>query len=271
VYADNTVIICESIENTKECIGIIEAYRLKFGITINAKKTNWMRLNETASIVEGKETPKPPLSNEDFTMGGTLLEKVSSFKYLGVWIQSTNSNLIHIKKRKQAGYAALNNCSKLGLENDTLELEIKGTLLSTYIRPRIVYGLEAISANSNDESQLIKMEGNLIKMILKIKTKSYSEPLYYTLGITSLVTSIEKIRLSFLKQLISNSLTKEIVKDDIFLCLLIDDLVAKGSSHDIFGQSDSNEVKIKKACNWENARLAKTTNTWTTFYPLKTI
>ncbi len=160
MYADDTVIICESIENTKECIGIIEAYCLKFGITINAKKTNLLRLNETATIVEGKETPKPPLSNEDFTIGGTLLEKVLSFKYLGVWIQSNNSNLIHIKKRKQAGYAALNNCSKLGLEN-TLELEIKGTLISTYIRPRIVYGLEAISANSNDESQLIKMEGNL--------------------------------------------------------------------------------------------------------------
>ena len=101
------------------------------------------------------------------------------------------------------------------------------------------------------------MEGNLIKRLLKIKTKSYSEPLYYTLGITTLVTSIEKRRLSFLKQLISNSLTKEIVKDDIFLCLLIDNLVAKGSSHDIFEQSDSNEVRIKKTCNWENARLAK--------------
>ncbi len=62
-----------------------------------------------------------------------------------------------------------------------------------------------------------------------------------------------KKRLSFLKQLKSNSLTKEIVKDDIFLCLLIDDLLA----HDIFEQSDSNEVKIKKTRNWENARLAK--------------
>jgi hypothetical protein len=257
VYADDTVILCDSIENTKESIALIESYCLQYGITINAKKTNWMRLNETAVKMEGKEIPRTPLQDENFSIGGTPLDKVSSFRYLGVWIQSNNCNLLHIKKRKQAGYAALETCENLGIKEDSLDLDVKGTLISTYIRPRIMYGFEAISPCSNNETALIKMEGNLIKKLLKLKTRSYSEPVYNALGIPSLTTSIEKRRLSFIKQLISNELTEKIIKDDIFLSLLIDSLIAKGTTNGLFKQEDCYESKIKKACSWEITRLAK--------------
>jgi hypothetical protein len=177
VYADDTVIICDSIEKTKASISIIEAYCAKHGITINAKKTNWMKLGETAHTKDGKEKPRELLQNENFSIGDVLLDKVSSFKYLGVWIQSNNCNSMHIRKRKQAAYAAIDNC-------------------------------ESISPCNLNETELITMEGNLIKKSLKVSTKSHSEPLYSAICNSSLSIHIEKRRLSFLHQLVNNTLKR---------------------------------------------------------------
>ena len=75
MYADDTTVVCETLNNLNKCIAIIESYCDLYDIKINAKKTKWMQFGDSKSIVE-------PIVR----VNGEILEKVEQFKFLGVII-----------------------------------------------------------------------------------------------------------------------------------------------------------------------------------------
>lgn len=68
VYADDTTIVCETPEQIKLVLKIIEDYCEKHEIQINAKKTVWMKFGETVKVdkVTNKVIEKPSQENELF-------------------------------------------------------------------------------------------------------------------------------------------------------------------------------------------------------------
>jgi hypothetical protein len=43
---------------------------------------------------------------------------------------------------------------ELGLNDKKTDLKIKGTLIQTYIRPRLMYGIEAFELNESETKEL---------------------------------------------------------------------------------------------------------------------
>ena len=169
IYADDTTGITDSKEKMHKLIGLLCQYCEKYDIIINEKKTQWMRLGDKVrESSEGVPIVAPAAEGEDFRINGQPLEKVDRFKLLGNWTMTNGKMTTHIKKRKQAAYAPLPGLNELGLNDDKTALKIKGTLIQTYVRPRLVYGTEAFEMNGGDQKELRECEGKIIKRALRL-------------------------------------------------------------------------------------------------------
>jgi hypothetical protein len=244
VYADDTTLICDSIASMVALIKLIETFCSKEGLLLNAKKTQWMKLNETVYEINGKPLIRPPMMGEDFTMNGTRIEKVDRFKFLGAWILSNGSNKLHILKRTQAAYAAVSNIAKLGFYDDNLDNTVKASLLQTFVRPRLMYGTEACLLSKDEEKTLIRVEGNLLKKGIGISKCSYSTELYHAVGLSSLDYAIRKRKISFVTQLINNPITKRILETDAFARRQI----LSNFGYEIISSSTLEDSAIRKSC-----------------------
>jgi hypothetical protein len=159
--------------------------------------------------LNGKPVIRPPTIGEKFIMDGTLIEKVDRVKFLGVWILSNGTNKHHIQKRIQASYTATVKLKKLGFYENNLESKVKASLLQTFVRPSLMYGIEASLLSKEEEKTLCKIEGNILKQALNVSKCSYSTELYHAVGITTLDFAIRKRKISFILQIVNNSLTKK--------------------------------------------------------------
>ena len=142
VYADDTTAITDDPLKMHKIIDKIISYCKRYDIVINEKKTQWMKLGDP--VRENSEgIPIITEANEDekFTINGIPIEKVDRFKLLGNWAMSNGSHRVHISKRIQAAYAPVPGLNELGFNDPKIDPRIIGTLVSTYIRPRLMYGL----------------------------------------------------------------------------------------------------------------------------------
>ena len=139
VYADYTTAITDCPLKMKALIAIMVNYCLKYDIIINANKTKWLKLGEPVKYDEnGKPKVVQASADEHFVINGIEVEKVDRFKLLGNWTMSNGSAMEHIKKRKTAAYSAITGLDELGFNDKKTDLKIKGTLIQTYIRPRLM-------------------------------------------------------------------------------------------------------------------------------------
>jgi hypothetical protein len=244
VYADDTTLICDSIVNMNALISLIERYCAKEGLLLNAKKTQWMKLNETVYEINGKPMIRPPLMGEDFVMNGTVIEKVDRFKFLGAWVLSNCSNKLHVLKRTQAAYAAASNIAKIGFYEENLDSDVKANLLQTFVRPRLMFGSEASLLSKEEEKTLIRVEGSMLKKALGISKCSYSTEVYHAVGLTTLEYAFRKRNVSFVLQLLNNPFTKLILETD----KVARNLVLKNFSHAITSSQLLEESAIRKSC-----------------------
>ncbi|RMZ97479.1 hypothetical protein BpHYR1_038246, partial [Brachionus plicatilis] len=86
LYADDLVLICESMEILTECVRKLEAKTRQWGLTINARKTKWMTAN---------------CDDEDarLEIGGNPLERVDKFVYLGSTVSSKSTSTEETRRR----------------------------------------------------------------------------------------------------------------------------------------------------------------------------
>ena len=101
---------------------------------------------------EGVTIVVPSEEGENFEINGDLIEKVDRFKLLGVWAMSNVSNRVRITKRIQATYATISGLDELGLNDPKIDPKIIGT----YVRPRLLYGIQALELNIQEERDLIQ-------------------------------------------------------------------------------------------------------------------
>ena len=101
---------------------------------------------------EGVTIVVPSEEGENFEINGNLIEKVDRFKLLGVWAMSNVSNRVRITKRIQAAYATISGLDELGLNGPKIDPKIIGT----YVRPRLLYGIQALELNIQEERDLIQ-------------------------------------------------------------------------------------------------------------------
>jgi hypothetical protein len=96
VYADDTTIVCDSLDSLNKNIKIIESYCDRYDICINAKKTKCMIFGPIKSIVE-----------PEVKVNGQTLEIVDTFKFLGVHIDRDGGYKKHLNIRRSAFFSGV--------------------------------------------------------------------------------------------------------------------------------------------------------------------
>ena len=171
-------------------------------IAVNTKKTKCMLF---ASKQQSKNTGKIYIENND-------IDFVDKFKYLGVWIRPNLNNSEHLKQRKITTMTAAHKLNMLGLNTNVLTAELKSFLVNVYCRSALQYGIENSYLNEGDYREIVSLEARVIKRALAL-TKYHSTTLIINaLDTVPLVTTIKMRKLNFVKQLVMNRLTNEIIQ-----------------------------------------------------------
>ena len=117
--------------------------------------------------------------------------------------------------------------NELGLDDMKTNIRIEGTLIQSYVRPRLIYGTEAFELNKDEKKRLCECEAKIIKRALQLLNNSYTTELYETMGVSSLAWAMKKRRISFFGQLMENETTSKLVMtressmEDVFEILKI--------------------------------------------------
>lgn len=154
---------------------------------------------------------KAALPHEIIVINETIIKKVNTFKFLGVWIRPNLSNAYHLAKRKSAAYASVGELNVLGWNEDNILPEAKGLLVQTYIRPKILYGTENCNLLESDIKEIHSFECSLVKRSYNMPSSTMNTPLIAALGIPTIKEAIEKRALSFVMELVRNRLTRKLV------------------------------------------------------------
>jgi hypothetical protein len=196
-YADDTTIMCTSKANSRLALRLISDYCRLFDIAINARKTQWMSIGS--------------LSKGSFILNGNILEKVKTFKLLGVIVTSNLSHKQHLSKRKSLCYMGVKELEDLGFNYARTTPKMKGLLYNSICRSKLLYGIESIQLSNSELKKFETYEGNILKRANDLSTRSRSTALVYGMGISKLSVAILKRRLNFVIQVLTNEITNEII------------------------------------------------------------
>jgi hypothetical protein len=247
VYADDTNVISHNLVDLYECIFIIERYCMLYDITINAKKTKWMLLGEPKSIVA-----------EEVLLKGAVLEKVESFKFLGVIINSNGSYLEHLARRRSLFMTGISEVHKLGFTRRDVPVRMKKLLYTSLVRSKLTYGIETIKINKTKlKKYLGGLESQCLKNACGVNTRSKSTSLIYGMGITPISLYIYKRKISFILQLLQNTATSELISHGVHETLsdIIESLGI--SKKDLNRGAEQYHVILKNTCKRKLAEIAQ--------------
>jgi hypothetical protein len=219
VFADDTTVVCESLHAMRLTIRLIEKFCSDYDVTINAKKTKWMRLTPNYDHI--------PDSNI-LQLGGQILENVMSFKFLGVIITADNTSHEHYRKRRSLFFQGIEEINNLGFNKFDVPVKIKTLLFTSLARSKLVYGFETIVMK--DSNKLMgTLEANQIKKANNLSFHSKTKVLLYAMRITPIELYIYRRKIKFIIQLTNNEATAELLNfganstlTDIFVDLGID-------------------------------------------------
>jgi hypothetical protein len=203
VYADDTNVICDSICKINAVIKLIERFCSDYDITINSKKTKWMRLTPNYSLTLGEDK---------VSIAGVEIEEVKEFKFLGVIISSNGSHMPHYKSRRNVYFKGLSEINKLGFNEKDLPTRIKKLLYTSLVRSKLSYGMETCTFKPAEIKSLLgSLEAAQIKKSNNLSKFSKSKTLLYAIGVSPYEVYLLKRKISFLKQLANNEATQELL------------------------------------------------------------
>jgi len=198
VYADDTTIICKCKKTARLALELIKRYCDLFDIQINETKTKWMGINTK--------------SKGPFNLNGKKLEKVDEFKLLGFIITNNMSHKKHVMRRKSMCMMGIKEIEPLGFNSEHVPAKMKGLIYNSIGRSKLVYGLENVDMSEREAEKLQTFESNIIKRANGLSTRSRSTALIYAHNISPLLITIQKRKIGFILQLMTNEITRAILE-----------------------------------------------------------
>ena len=205
LYADDTVVCTNTIADLNTVLNQIDAYCNEHEIKINTNKTKAIVVNQR--LLRDSTTA--------IKIGENIIEKVPKFKYLGWWIEANMQNKEHLKSRKMALLAAASKLRKLGLNSQSMSLEVKTFLFETYCRSTSQYGLANTHLTHKDLADLGILEGKIIKVAFGLTKYHSTTTLYNAIKITPLDELIKIRKLQSFLQLLKFDVTARIIEQQI--------------------------------------------------------
>ncbi|CAF0751774.1 unnamed protein product [Brachionus calyciflorus] len=128
MYADDLLIMTESIKKMVKVLKMCENFGIRTGIKFNPSKTQIMRING---------------SKKSLKLCGEEIEWVEKIKYLGVWVDGKCYSKEHLRERRLSTWRAFYLLKQnLDLKSNKMSPHLKSHLFKAYVRPITYYGLE---------------------------------------------------------------------------------------------------------------------------------
>jgi len=153
-FADDVVIMAENIQDLKELTKTLIEETKKVGLTINEKKTKFMKINREQDVLREEE-----LNVENYKFG-----EVKHFTYLGVILSSTSKEENEIRSRITTANRCFMACNRL-MSSKMLSRKTKIRIYKTIIRPILLYGAETWVLNKREEKAIIVFENKVLRKI----------------------------------------------------------------------------------------------------------
>ena len=154
-FADDICLLSNEIQQAQELLTRVESECGKVGLTLNAKKTEFITFNTSAHL---------PLT----TNKGSALKEVRDFKYLGSWINATESD---IKVRKALAWKALNSMKKVWYSGMSRSVKISFFLAT--VESVLLYGSESWTLTPTLQKSLDGCYTRMLRVALNISWKDH--------------------------------------------------------------------------------------------------
>lgn len=154
-YADDSAIITENMGDMQRIIDKIDQIGREFGVRINVGKTKLM-------TVKKNQTPE-----NDLVINQTIVEKVTSFKYLGSTINTKLDCDEEIKIRCGMARATFQKLNKILLHR-SFPLDLRIRVVKCYVWPVLLYGSETWSMKTKSMNRLEAVEMWTLRRMLRI-------------------------------------------------------------------------------------------------------
>ena len=183
-YADDMVIASKDINKLQECITRLSTWAIENELAINKEKTVMMVFRNGGKV-----------SKQEFiTLETERINIVSSFKYLGITLQSSGKSYSkHVKEKALAAAKATRKIQNL----TSLSIESAMKIFNTAIVPILTYGIELVWNHLKKKDLEIweSVKATFLKKALRVSKFTQTRLIYV---LTGELTLIEELRLKLL-------------------------------------------------------------------------
>ena len=176
MYADDTVILCDSEEEMRRVLLEFYSYCNEWKLTVNCSKTKIVVFNRGRSHV-----------NYNFQFNGKSIEIVDQYKYLGITFNCNgrfrSGQLQLVEQAKRAMYSVIGTSRNLDLPVD-IQLEMYNSMVSSVQ----MYAAEVWGHNVVRDMELLHMK--FLKHVLFVHKKTSNDIVYGELGVYPLEVNI---------------------------------------------------------------------------------
>ena len=175
MFADDTAIFSETREGLQNAINNLDEYCLKWGITVNVRKTK---------IVVFRKQGRLSATDRWFYRGNEI-ELVPFFKYLGCSLSSSGSFNINTQELVKSARRALFALKVFFAKYDELSPSLQLMFFNSMVRPILFYGCEVWGICAADPIEVFYRE--FLKYVLRVKTSTPNNYVYGELGVYPLL------------------------------------------------------------------------------------
>lgn len=120
----------------------------------------------------------------------------------------------HMKIRKQMVHAVMNELNESdGLLEPETSLEVKMQLYNTYIRTKMMYGVDNMYLSPKQLKDIKSFEGSTLKTVLGILDRTHTSRLFDALNVLKTEDLIKVNKTSFFLRLCENELTRNLIRE----------------------------------------------------------
>lgn len=155
-YADDVVLIADTIENLQEMVDRIKGVSEEYGLFLHPAKTKAMKISRETQA----EAPLIKIDDNE-------VEFVDSFCYLGYLINNKNNDSIEIRRRIGTAKSACLALTKIWKDN-SISKNMKMRILRSLVFPIAIFGAECWSLKLSDKQRLETFELWCYRRLLRI-------------------------------------------------------------------------------------------------------
>ena len=196
MYADDLVLISRSKEGLQQQIDGIQEYCQKWKLTINIKKTKSMVFNRGNNIIK-----------TTFNIGGSPIENVKSFTYLGFNISAKNCSFQNMTNDLSIKANRVIFAIKRKVKLSKLPMKLALRIFNSQILPILLYGSEVWGPYMNftyetwDNFNIERVHTQFLKQVLGCAFQTSNNMMRADVGSRPLINTLIKRYISFTKSI----------------------------------------------------------------------